>query len=255
MKTPLKALNNRSGAFSALTKILPDDCVTVHFPFFASGGLELYLCALDKKVVGHTYHWCVEEFWACLKSNPQRLIDNIKFTVGYEYFEEKFFYYMQVNFQTNADIFVRSAQFFALNRCNEDGQIFGGKFVGTKHINDLTYFNMKNLDLHNLSVRMHEESDTINILDSIESDQFIIATPPKFSHRLLPNAQIDTLISPNIDHTVLNDKLKLKDRWVVICDYHPKINELYSNYEIQYFNQNWSMVDKESAEEMIIVKS
>ena len=102
---------------------------------------------------------------------------------------------------------------------------------------------------------MHEESNTTKILDSIGDDEYIIATPPKFSHRLLPNAQADTLISPNIDHVALSEKLKSKHRWIVICNHHAKIDELYSDYQIQYFDQNWSAVDKNSAKEMIIVKS
>ena len=197
----------------------------------------------------------VQEFWECLKNDPDRLIEIIKFTLKYEYFDERFFHYMQENFQTNIDVFVRSAQFYVLNRCTEDGQIFGGKFIDTKYINELAYFNIKNLDLLNLSVDMHEGASSLKIIETLQSDNYIVATPPGFSYRLLPAAQVDTLLNPNIDHAELASQLSTKNRWMIICNYHKKLEEIYNNYNINYFNEYWKESDPAAAKEMIIVKS
>ena len=255
MKTPLRLLNNRASGFNAAIKLLPEDCDEFHFPFFSSGGLELAICNEGKKINGHTYWWCVQEFWECLKNDPDRLIEIIKFTLKYEYFDERFFHYMQENFQTNIDVFVRSAQFYVLNRCTEDGQIFGGKFIDTKYINKLAYFNIKNLDLLNLSVDMHEGASSLKIIETLQSDNYIVATPPGFSYRLLPAAQVDTLLNPNIDHAELASQLSTKNRWMIICNYHKKLEEIYNNYNINYFNEYWKESDPAAAKEMIIVKS
>ena len=255
MKTPLRSLNNRSGAFSAVFNSLPDEYDTIHFPFFVNGGLELRMCMEDRNIVGHTHHWCVYEFWDCLKQDPQRLIQNIKFTLEYEHLEERFYYHMQENFQKNPDVFVRSAQFYALNRCNAEGQIFGGKWIGLKHVNDLNYYNMKNLDLLNLEPKMHDDILPINIIDAIPDDEYIIATPPKFSYRLLPDAQADTVINPNIDHWELKEKMADRKKWISVCSYHKKLHDIYKEFEIKYFSRNWTETTQEKAEEMLIVKS
>mgnify|MGYP003136739447 FL=1 len=255
MKTPLRKLNNRAGSFSKVVKHLADEPTTIHFPFFVNGGLELSLCAVENKIVGHTNHWCVYDFWQCLKDDPRRLADNIQFIVGYEHFEERFYYHMQEHFQENVDVFVRSAQFYALNMCNESGQIYSGKFIGTKYINEMSLFNMKNLELHNLQLNMHETEKPIDIIDKINSDEQIIITPPKFSYRLLPGAQVDTLAAPNIDHTRLHEKLQEKNKWIMVCNYHNRLSDIYNNFHIEYYDQNWRPTNKSTAKEMLIVKS
>ncbi len=255
MKTPLRLLNDRSSAFKHINNIIPDNQNDLHFPFFVSGGLELLFCEHGKSVFGYTHWWCVEEFWNCLKSNPARLIEMIKHTINHKFLDERFYHYMQENFQTNMDIFVRAAQFYVLNRCNEEGKIFGGKYIDKKYMSDYMQITLKNTDISKLNIQHVETDNIMGIIDLIPPENFLILTPPKFTYGLIPDAVPDTLSDPSINHLKLKELLKNKHNWVIVYKKHNKIIDMYKDYDIKYFNKYWVETDKKNAEEIIIVNT
>jgi len=252
MPTPLRFLNDKSGATKIVNELIPREFEIIHSPFFCSGGLEVRLVESGRKVIGYTHFHQVMDFWNSLLNNPELLYEASHAIAHHPFMDEKFFYNFQKERALYPDEHTRGAIFYVLNRLSKYGTVTYGEYMESKkYLNDVSLSKLKSFRAPDLHVSYIETNDVLKIVENVTED-FLICQPPRYSDGILDHATPSVLERPKINHEKYFEILKNKSNWINIYEYSPKLSEMYNDYEIIYFNKNWHKTTQEHATEMVI---
>ena len=124
MKSPIKSSSGQTKSVSIIKEMIPQGSVIHSYGLF-DAYLELTLAEDQRFVIGHTPRAAIYDFWQCMKVDPERLYLMTK-EQSTHVSNERILQTLQKSWYTYADPYLRSALFFLLNRCTQDGKISAG---------------------------------------------------------------------------------------------------------------------------------
>ena len=204
-------------------------------------------------VHGYSNYFPLCEFWNCLMEDPIILVSMTKHYYPME--DQKLFYHIQDNLDTPDDPYIRSAQFYVLNRCSQNGEVSSGKLM-LKH-SKFTPFGMKKLLLFKTDKLTVGHSSNYEETIKAYDDRFLFCSPPKFEpffSGLQGGASIPE--RPKIDHESLRDMLLQKNNWILSYNFHPKLLTMYPGVQYKLFKSSFRPAkDFDSAKEIVFIKT
>ena len=239
---------------AALKDLIPTKSVISSYLFY-DGGIEIGLAAANRFVIAHTNNYVISEFWACARFDPDRLVKIAEHVNNVR--DLRMMYIMQESWPKYKDPFVRSALFFLLNRYSEEGYPSVGKLNFANYnplvINRLK--EMKKLENFHLN-RTKEENFLIDLHDSSEqvSSDFVLIPAGKYHYNLFDHGKTVSHENTAVDHReVVKEFEKLKRKGLLIYKKHPRLFDVYGDYNIKMINKHGMPTNKkEDSEELII---
>jgi len=251
MKSPIKKSINNSRTLSVLKEMLPKGSVIDSYLFF-SGEVELNLAENERFIVAHTNKYVIYEFWKCAMADPERIAEISEFIYPIE--DEKLFYIFQENWPKYKDHFTRSALFFLLNRCSENGCISAGKF-NDKNFNPIALSHLKNFSPKNFFLTL-DKADTLNetITSASQKGDYLLLPIGKFDYNFFEYGKSKGYEMTTILHKELSESLNdIEKKWIVLYKTHPHLFKLYKNHNITMINKYGKRTtNKDTCEEVII---
>ncbi len=252
MKSPLKNSLLDTKATAQLLKTIPKHSTVQTYNFF-TGDLEFSLCEYDYYITATTTRYVVYEFWHCMFEDSTRvynILNNDKFS-----FEEDLFEFLQENFAKFKDQYIRSALFFMLNRCSDNGMVSYGK-LSPKNYNRVALANLRtikkpqNLILEHAKVSLNEHVQKNTVSD------YRIVNAGKYNYNLFEYGKSYGLEETMIEHDkLLKTLLNKKEKTILIYNFSDRLlrHKSLDLLNVKLINQYGNVTnDKKSANEVII---
>jgi len=231
--SPLKDPHNFACA-SALKKIIPKGG-TVNVPLFFAGHLELSLTSSGRRVRALTNKYVVYEFWKCAFHDPHRIIKISQFL--FERRDSNMLYFLQEDWPTYRDPYLRSSLFFLLNRLSESGYQSQGS-LNYDNYNPIATSRLKKLSSQNLTLDLLSEENFLEPLQSRPQEEYILIPAANFSYNLLEHGKSQGWESTLINHQHLRDFLKETDkRTVIVYKAHGALGKFFEDFDKLYLTQ------------------
>ena len=250
MRSPLKEVNGGSKALLTLKSLIPPGAIINSFGFF-DGSIELDLAYNQRFIVGRTNKYVIYEFWRSLFEDPvtvAQLADSL-----YPVKDSAIFNIFQENWPKYKDPFMRSALFFLLNRCSDNGMLSAGQMTN-ENFNKLALVTLKNFSPQNLHVVLDTEDSVSDMLCRVEPDQWILLPSLNFSFNLLEHGKVRAFESTPINHRRLENTIAtLKNKVILVYRYHPQVFKLYKDYSIMMIDKYGQQTELEDKCREIIV--
>jgi|TARA_Y100000034_G_scaffold106684_1_gene135570 site-specific DNA-adenine methylase len=250
MKSPIKESVNNFKCLPVLRDLIPPRSVVNSFLFF-DGNIEFSLADSNRFVIGHTTQYVIYEFWDCVIKDPERVgkMSNFLFSE----IESNMFHIFQETWPKHKDPYLRSAIFFLLNRCSENGTISSGKFV-PRNYNPLSVAKLNKFKINNFHLVWDGSEDFLEGINNAPKADFTLLPVGKFSYNFFEHGKNRGFEMTSIDHKKLFKTLtQKKDKWVVIYKSHSHLYKLYKDYNITLVNKYGKIItDKSSCEEVVI---
>ena len=247
MKTPIKDKKNNFKCYSVLKELIPKGTIVETYNFFA-GDLELRLASEDRFVIANTEKLVVYEFWKSISEKPD-IVAAIAETV-FPFESEKTFNILQENWPKYKDPCLRSALFFLLNNCSDNGMISYGS-LKEENYNPLVLARLKRFTAKNLHIK-HLKISTVEHIKK-ENDSDLIFIP---IGRYIPNV-LSHGINRGFEETVFDH-----DELIPTCLDNKKSILLYLNHKRLHNIANCDKIfidkygrqtkDRENAKEIIL---
>jgi site-specific DNA-adenine methylase len=119
MKPPVKDLRRRYISSQFHKELIPRGSVAETFVFY-SGQLEFLLTDYERFVMAHTTRPPIHEFWACIQKDARRVYEILTSEI-FKFDNENMFQILQETWGSYPNPYVRSALFFLMNTCSEQG--------------------------------------------------------------------------------------------------------------------------------------
>jgi len=250
MKSPIRENINNFKCLSLLRELIPPGSTVNSFLFF-DGNLEFGLAESNRFVIAYTNRYVIYEFWKCVLSEPKKVADMSKFLFSST--EQNIFYIFQENWPTYKDPYLRSAIFFLLNRCSENGQISAGNF-NPQNYNPVALSHLNKFQINNFHIEWDEEEDFIEGVKNAPQADYLLLPIGKFSYNFFEHGKSRGFEMTSVNHKELFETLnQKKDKWVVVYKSHSQLYKLYKDYNITMLNKYGKITtDKSICEEVVI---
>ena len=251
MKSPLREPAGGSKSIALLKEKIPAGSVVDSF-LFLGGEIECNLADNNRFVVAHTSRYVIYEFWRCILGDAQRVADIVTHLYPLDsnaYHSKRMFYLLQENWPTYKDPFMRSALFYLLNRCSQDGHISAGEFAD-EHLTSRGLSQLRAFTVDNLHVSWDQSEDDFMIgFEKVAPDSTLLIRANPFSYNYFEEGKSKGFEMTTLYHKDLANRLQqLRDRkWIVIYDYHKGVSALYPGSNIQMINQYGRPTEHEHA--------
>ncbi len=249
MRVPLKS-NVTYKATYELKNLIPKGKTVSSF-FLYDGHLEASLARAERSVVAHTNRPSVYEFWFHLLKDPQTLAytaEGILPAIANTYFPV-----LQESWTQYDDPALRSAFFFILNRCSDDGRISFG-IPHKSRLNPAAFALLKAFEIETLYPTYDRESDVIETIRNVKDSDYVLLPAGRYSLNLFEHGKIRTPESTPIHHRRLHQVVEDIGRpTIVLYKKHPALFKLYKDYNIHMIDAYGRPTSAtERCEEMII---
>ena len=249
MKSPLKP-NIRYKSTWELKKLIPSKSTVSSF-FLYSGNVELALAAGNRTIVAHTNKYAVFEFWASLVENPKSV-----YTASKELFPDLSMpelYLLQEQWTNQKSRIARSAFFFILNRCSDNGLVSCGKIDRT-NFNPIALSHLKNFKVDNFYPFLDKCEDPIEALATAKRTDYILLPAGHYNFNLFEHGKSRGPDTALIDHRKLQETLKTIDKkWLLLYKSHPTLFKMYNDHNIiMVDNRGRKVKNKSNCAELII---
>lgn len=232
-------------------------------PFAGGAGIALDLLENNvvNQIVINDLDKGIYSFWRAILNETDRFIEEINnVPLSIEEWNR------QRNIMLNADrkySFELGFATFYMNRTNRSGIIKGGVIGGLEQNGKWKLdarFNKSNLI--NRIIKIAKKKDSIHIynkdvssliknyLPKYEDNAFIYFDPPYFKK----GKQLYLNFFDYKDHVRIEKMINelVNCDWIITYDDVPEISNIYKNYELRYFDLNYSAAEKRRASEIII---
>lgn len=234
MKSPLKEVEGGSKALLTVKELIPPGVIVNSFGFF-DGSMEVDLAFNKRFVIAHTAKYVIYEFWHTVLENPLTVaqIAQSLFPIG----QKAIFNILQENWPKYKDPHLRSAIFFLLNRCSDNGLVSSGQMTN-ENFNALALMTLKNFKIDNFHLKFDEEAALYTDLLNIPEEEYVVFSSLNFTFNLLEHGKIRTFETTLVNHQKLKKTLdQMKNNTLLIYRHHPRLLEFYKDYKIM-------MIDK-----------
>ena len=235
---------------SVLQKIIPPRA-TVNVPIFFSGNLPLLLSSSGRHVRGLTNKYVVYEFWKCAFHDPKRVMDIAKHLSTKQ--DSNILFYLQEDWPTYKDPYLRSALFFLLNRFSETGFQSHGNLT-YDNFNPISLNRIKALKDSNLEIHLLTSADFIPPLKEYPESDYILMPVGTFAYNFFQEGQNRGWETTEIDQYKLRDFLDNTEKKTILAyNKHAALPSFYENHNQLYLNKYGIPVkDFNSAKEVLI---
>jgi site-specific DNA-adenine methylase len=251
MKSPLKENINNFRCLKTLKEMIPKGSVVNSFHLFG-GADELALAADQRLVFAHTTQYIIYEFWNCALEDPSKIL-----AISKELFpkirNKHLFNVLQEKWTTYRDPFLRAALFFMLNKCSDTGFVSCGQ-LDDKNFNPISLSHLKKFKADHFQPVWDEKLEFHRSFRDIKNNDYLLFPIGKFNYNLFEEGKSKGHEMTTIHHQRFYDTLQdVKDKWIVLYKYHPRVHLLYKNYNIIMLDKyGRETQDKEKCEEVVI---
>ena len=249
MRTPIKDLRHVSKALPVLKTLIPPESKVETFLLF-SGDLEINLAEAERYVTAHTTEIRVYDFWMTMFEDPGSITDYVKFY--YPFPDQDVFNVFQKTFNQQKNPSARAALFFLLNRCSDLGTISSGNFEQS-NFNPLALSYIKRFKKNNFDVKL--DKDLIEALNFDMEADFVFIPAGKFNYSFFQEGMNTGDEQTRFDHEDLRDTVSnLKIPTIVLYSYHPKILEIYKDFDTKILIDKYGKItkDRKMSKEVLI---
>ena len=249
MKSPLKP-NIRYKSTWELKKLIPPKSTVSSF-FLYSGNVELALAAGNRTIIAHTNKYPVFEFWASLAQNSESIYVASKEI--FPDFSTSELYILQESWISQKSRIARSAFFFILNRCSDNGLVSCGK-IDRNNFNPTALSHLKNFKADNFYPFLDKCEDPIEALTTAKSTDYILLPAGNYNFNLFEYGKSRGPDMALIDHRKLHETLKTIDKkWLLLYKSHPILFKMYDDYNIVMVDKYGRKVNnKNNCAELIV---
>ena len=252
MKSPIKSSSGQTKSVSIIKEMIPQGSVIHSYGLF-DAYLELTLAEDQRFVIGHTPRAAIYDFWQCMKVDPERLYLMTK-EQSTHVSNERILQTLQKSWYTYADPYLRSALFFLLNRCTQDGKISAGH-IDVNGFNPLSLSRLRGFKSPNfhLSPTRTKESHLVSLPSETNDTDYLLYPIGKFRTGIMQGSA-QGFEDFFVDHRKLSEHLITEKRKaVVLLEYHPAAIKIYNKFKIVMIDSHGQVtLNKESCKELII---
>lgn len=253
MKPPVKDLRRRYISSQFHRELIPRGSVVETFVFY-SGQLEFSLTDYERFVMAHTTRPPIHEFWSCIHKDAARVYEILTSDI-FKFDNENMFEILQETWPSYPNPYVRSAIFFLMNVCSDQGLLSSGQL-------DITSFNKHSLNRlktyekpANLFITLDKEENIVDTIVESNPTDFLVFPLPAYSYNLFEHGTSVGFEETRINHDQLFRKLdNIKKKWIVSYPYHAEAATLYKGYDqtmINKYGKPTTSID--TCEELVIV--
>tara|TARA_B100001250_G_scaffold412964_1_gene445601 strand:+ start:2761 stop:3531 length:771 start_codon:yes stop_codon:yes gene_type:complete len=231
--SPIKEPHDfRSASF--LKKIIPPDAV-VNTALFFSGQLEFALSAAGRTVKASTTKYVVYEFWKCAMRDPHRIIKIAEFMYARK--DPNMLYYLQEDWPTYKDPFMRSCMFFLLNRFSSTGEQSRG-VLSYDNYNPIVLSRLKNLNYTNFTLNLTESDNLTKSLCELPNDEYVLIPVGRFSYNLFEHGKTEGWETTKVDHSQIKEFLHNTDKkTLLVYKWHNALASFFEDFNITRLNE------------------
>lgn len=254
-KSPLMYPGGKTRAWKIFEPHLPKGVTKMVSPFIGGGSIELNCAARGIKVNASDNFEPLVNFWQHFISNSNEVIDTVLSIFPLDFEQKK--YYFNSGLKPNQrnhhgivyDDLERASLFLCLNKQSFRGWTLaqGPTKNYSKGSANVTLFE-KFKDWYNPNIVVNCK-DYRDVLDQ-DKDTFMYFDPPYVDKEFFygwkkNNADKDSIF----DHYEFKDRIsKLKNRWILSYLKHDLIMDLYKEYKIVEYQQNYTIKIKKNTE-------
>ncbi len=201
-------------------------------------------------MTAYTEYRLLYDFWQCIQMDPGKLYQMA--SSFYPVREQKLFSMLQKKVYQPDDEFLRSALFYVLNHCSEQGSTTGGRLdPGTPHFNEMRLNQLASFEAQPFTLEL--ESYTT----ALDAGNYLVCAMPEYIKSNLAAAVVIPE-RPQLNHKKFAKMIKSRDvpGWILLYKYNKELLELYSGSEILMFTEAYRPTSNpDRAEEVLIIGS
>jgi hypothetical protein len=250
VKSPIKNNNRQTKSLSIIKKMIPAGSI-IHSHALFDAYLELNLASNQRFVIAHTTRAAIYDFWMCAKSDPERLYLITK-EQSTHIINEEIIQTLQKSWYTYADPYLRSALFFLLNRCSQNGRISSGH-IDVNGFNPLSLARLRGFNSPNFHLVKEEESEEIPMPSQTQDTDYLLFPIGEFkiNTRLNSTVGFEEFFA---DHrAMLEFLLTEKRKAIILLEYHPAAIKNYRKLKITMVDKSGNLTLSETACQELII--
>ena len=249
MISPIKDPHNLQCG-GTLKKLMPPRS-TVNIPIFFSGNLAFSLTSAGHRVRGMTNKYVVYEFWKCAFHDPNRIMHIAEHLVAKQ--DPNILYYLQEDWPTYRDPYLRSALFFLLNRLSHSGFQSHGELTHENY-NPISLNRLKTISDSNLEMHLLTEENFISSLQEFPDSDYVVIPVGNFKYNFFQEGQSKGWETTEVDHCKIRDFLSSTNKKTIAAyNKHATLPSFYRDFEHLYLNKYGTPVkDINESKEVLI---
>ncbi|HCC45051.1 MAG TPA: hypothetical protein DEQ32_11660 [Gammaproteobacteria bacterium] len=231
LKSPLTYPNDRPNAVSLVATHIPDNVSDVVTPFLGGGSLEMGLSSKGYNITAFTEYRLLYDFWDCVIRNPEKLYHMA--STFYPMKERRLFSTLQKKIYQPDDEFMRSALFYVLNHCAEDGITTGAPMEqGTPRFNQMRLNSLASFSTSPFEVQLG------NYQKSFDTAKYLVCSMPEYVKSGLA-ASVVIPERPQINHKKFARLIQESDcdGWILLYRYNEELLGLYPDSEYVFLRE------------------
>jgi len=243
-RSPLKTpLTNKFDCIGAVKEKIPPGAV-IHSFMFYDGVMELNLASDARLIVAHTNRYVVYEFWRCITLDPAKVAEMVKYFFPVE--SKRMFEVYQDSFTTYMDPYVRSATFFMLNQCSDNGLVSSGD-LSTTECNPLALSYLKNFSPQNFHLQFDKEDNFIDSMKGVDDKEYILIPIGHCTLNLFEEGKSAGVEEVKVYHKKIKEFFEATDKKVILLYYvSPRVLKWYKDSNITMINKWGTKTNKRS---------
>jgi DNA adenine methylase len=244
IKSPLRYPGGKTKAIKFLEPAVPK-FKELREPFFGGGSFSFFFSQKENiEIQASDLNYELYCFWIELKTNPKRLIDNVKKLKEYTDGKELYKFIISNRFSKNLSTEERASHFFVLNRITFSGTADSGGYSDESFRKRFTESSIDRLAT--AAVIMQKINIFCQDFDKLISTKgesvFIFCDPPYYSSKKSKLYGKDGIFHYDFDHIRLFNSLKeTKHKFMITYDNSNYIRELYKEYNQKELSLQYGM--------------
>ena len=246
-KTPLTYPNDRPLSVSLLESTLPEGVNKIVTPFLGGGSVQIGLAEKNYDVTAYTEYRLLYDFWECIMRDPAKIYHMAKAFHPIE--DNRTFTMLQKKVYDPHDEFLRSALFYVLNLCSQDGATTSGEMeLGTPRFTKLRLDSMANFKAKPFKLQLDNYKEALNTTD------YLVCEMPDYIPPMILGAVVIPE-KPQISHKKFRKLIEQSpcSGFSLLYKYCEEVMDLYNGYDITLLNEGYRPVKNvKSATEVLI---
>jgi DNA adenine methylase len=259
LKSPLRYPGGKTRAIKHLLPHIPEGDICS--PFLGGGSLELVL-AEDRKVYAYDAFYPLYNFWNCLYTDKQRLVQKVKKLWPMDSDDFQSYRLVLQNLEPKLkdkkipddykESYSAAAMYFAINRSSFSGATLSGGFsqqAADGRFNENSIKRLENFEAPNLKVGFLSFEESI----VLHEKEFLYLDPPYFLEEKSKLYGKNGDMHEGFDHKLLHSLLTNRQNWLLSYNDCEFIREHYSDYEIVPAAWAYGMNKSKKSNEVFII--
>jgi len=256
LKTCLRYPGGKSKATKTLAPWYPENFKEYREPFIGGGSVAFYTTQAypDVSVWINDLYVPLYNFWIQLRDNGEELSERLKEiktkVSDFGTQDEKDAAHKELFNQTRVDIntqegLERAASFFILNKCSFSGLTENSTFSVTASRSNFSFVGIEKLKAYSKLMKNWKITniDYSEVMNMPGDDVFVFLDPPYDIKDFLYGK--DREMHKSFDHDLFAENVyKCPHKFMITYNVNERLEELYKNYELNYWKLRYSMAHR-----------